>query len=152
MIKYLLIFGISLVLTGCQIPEKDDTADKDAILRLILQTEEMNRTGDAEGWVALFEEGAVYMPPNMPAVDTREGIVELAVSGFSAYRSEVEIEPLEIEIADDWAYVRSTVKGSAIPIAEGDTIDVDMKQLVIYRRQADGTWKIARLIGNKNSY
>lgn len=34
--------------------------------------------------------------------------------------------------------------------AGGDPIPIDIKQLVIYHRQIDGSWRIARLINNSN--
>jgi uncharacterized protein (TIGR02246 family) len=129
----------------------DADADASAIRALIQQTEKINNRGDADAWVALFEDGAVYMPPGMPEVTTREGLVEIANLGFSGAKTDVTIEPVEIRIMGDWAYARSHVKGTAKIRHSGETVPIDMKQIVVYHRQGDGSWKIARLIGNRNS-
>jgi uncharacterized protein (TIGR02246 family) len=144
---------IALMGFGCAADRtRDAGADAAAIRALIERTAEMNRQGDAAGWVSLFEAGAVYMPPNLPEVTTREALLEIAEAGFRQYVPDVTIVPHEVEVFGDWAFARSTVTGRALPRADGDTIAVDMKQIAIYHRQADGTWKIARLIGNWNRY
>ena len=112
----------------------------------------MNNVGDVEGWVALFEKGAVYMAAGQPAVTTREGLRDVAQAGFSSWRSNIQITPDEIVLSGDWAFARSHISGSVAPIAGGESIQIDMKQIVLYHRQPDGGWKIARLIGNSNTY
>jgi len=125
-------------------------ADTQAIRNLIARTAAMNNDGDVEGWVALFEDGAVYMPSGQPAVTTREGLREIASAGFTSWRSQIDLVPDEIIVAGDWAFARSTVTGTVTPAGGGDASPVDLKQLVVYHRQPDGTWRIARLIGNTN--
>jgi len=49
-------------------------ADIEAIRYLIQVTARMKNAGDIDGWVALFGEGAVYLPAGEPAVTTREGL------------------------------------------------------------------------------
>lgn len=131
--------------------ESDTAADEVAIRELIAQTAAANNVADTAGWVALFEDRAVYMPPGAPAVTTREGLQEMAAAGFGPYAADIQITPVEIVVSGDWAFARSHVTGTVTPRAGGDAIPVDLKQLVIYHRQRDGTWKIARLIGNRNS-
>ena len=51
----------------------------------------------------------------------------------------------------DWAFARSQMTGTVTSRTDGDIIPVDVKQLIIYHRQLDGRWKIARHINNGNS-
>lgn len=146
----LLLVTAGFQILGCRDSTRSVEADTEAIRALIESTEEMNRTGNADGWVSLFEDDAVYMPPGHPGTTTRAELMQMAESGFSQYVSEVDIRPDEIVVTDDWAFVRSTVQGVALPVVAGDTITVNMKQIAIYHRQLDGSWKIARLIGNSN--
>ncbi len=138
-------------LAGCNQAGHDTSADEAAIRELISQTVATNNAADTLGWVGLFEDSAVYMAPGMPEVTGRGNLVDVAAAGFGPYAAAVEITPLEIEILGDWAFARSHVSGSVTPRAGGDPIAVDVKQLVLYHRQPDGTWKIARLIMNSNS-
>lgn len=131
--------------------ESGTASDEAAIRELIAQTAAANNAADTLGWVALFEEGAVYMPPGAPEVSTRTGLKEMAEAGFGSYAADVQITPAEIVISGDWAFARSHVTGTVTPRAGGEAVPVDMKQLVIYHRQPDGGWKIARMINNRNS-
>lgn len=136
---------------GCSRASHNTDADEAAIRELVRQTAAANNAADTLAWVALFDEGAVYMAPGMPEVTGRDGLMDVAAAGFGPYAAAVKITPIEIEVLGDWAFARSHVSGSVTPRAGGDPIVVDSKQLVLYRRQLDGSWKIARLIMNSNS-
>ena len=143
----------ALVVSACAggSMQVDTAADEAAIRDLIRQTEVANNAADSLGWVALFDDDFVYMPPGAPEVTTDADLRAMAATGFGGYRADIRIEPVEITIVGDWAFARSNVSGSVTPRVGGDQIPVDVKQIVLYRRQADGSWKIARLIGNNNS-
>lgn len=123
--------------------------DVAAIETLIEGVAEANNAGDVERWVGYFAADAVYMPPGVPAVTTREGLVEIAEAGFR-HRSDVDIEPVEIRVFDDWAFARTEVSGTVTVQGSGEVVEVDTKQIVIYTRDEDGTWRIARMISNGN--
>lgn len=82
---------------GCTRPtaEVGTAADEAAIRQLIQQTAAENNAADSLGWVALFEDGAVYMPPGAPEVTTREGLLEAAAAGFGAYAAAIQITPAD---------------------------------------------------------
>lgn len=149
--------GIVLLLivacAACNTPatEPNAGADEAAIRDLIRRTAVANNDADTLAWVALFEANAVYMAPDMSEVTTREGLLGVAAAGFGRFAAEIEITPVEIVILSDWAFARSHVTGAVTPRTGGDPISVDVKQLALYHRQADGGWKIARLIMNANS-
>lgn len=156
------IFVLGTTLAGCVPPDTGTTAASDsasdasdadvaAIRDLIARTEAANKAADTLGWVALFEEGAVYMPPGAPAVTTREGLEETAAAGFGPWAADVRITPAEIVVDGDWAFARSDVSGTVTSREDGEAFPVDVKQIAIYHRQPDGSWKIARLITNSNS-
>jgi uncharacterized protein (TIGR02246 family) len=123
--------------------------DRSAIESLIEMTEAANNAGDVDAWVALFADDAVYMPPGAPAVTTREDLIEIAEAGFR-HQADVDIEPIEITVQGDWAFARSRATGSVTLDGSGEVVEVDVKQIVIYSREADGTWRIARMIMNSN--
>lgn len=144
-----LILLSPLLLHG-QTGEEEWTGDQRAVAELIERTAAANNAGDVEAWVALFTGDAVYMPPGSPAVTTREGLVEVAEAGFR-HRAEIRIEPVEIVVTGPWAYARNRVRGTVEVAGSGEVVDVDVKQIGIYRRTASGAWRIARLISNANS-
>lgn len=144
--------AVALVLTTGLARAQDAPDDEAAILALIEETQQANNAGDVERWVALFADDAVYMPPGVPAVTTQEELVETAEAGFRNQAS-IEIEPLEIEVVSDWAFARTEVSGSVEVAETGEVVSVDVKQLVIYRRDpATGEWRIARMMSNRNTF
>ncbi|MDH3570094.1 MAG: nuclear transport factor 2 family protein [Gemmatimonadota bacterium] len=143
---------VALVLTGlaCGDRAEPGAIDDSAIRELISTLQHVNNAGDITGWVELFTDDFVLMPANGVAVTTHEGLESTAVSSFSRYRYNITIAPVEIVVMDGWAFARTAVTGSVVPIGDRDPIRVDAKELLILRQQPDGGWKLARLIGNSN--
>ncbi len=48
----------------------------------------------------------------------------------------------EVEASGDWAFVRGTYTQTVTPKAGGAATLVDGKFLAIWKRQADGSWKM----------
>lgn len=145
---YRLLLAV-LAVPAIALAAPDPTRDGAAIRAVIESVESANNAGDVERWVGHFAADAVYMAPGAPAVTTREGLVEVARAGFR-HAAAIDIEPVEIEVVGDWAFVRAAVTGKVTLHRSGDVVEVDVKQLVIYRRQPDGQWKIARMMSNSN--
>lgn len=148
-----IVFAIGLLLAAVgpvDAQRAPTSSDRARIEALIEQTETANNEGDVETWVGLFATDAVYMPPNVPAVTTREGLIEIAEAGFR-HESSIDIQPLEIRVVGDWAFARTQVSGCVTVAGSGEVISVDTKQIVIYNRDPDGSWRIARLISNSNT-
>ncbi len=124
-------------------------ADVAAIQTLIDRATDVNNAGDITGWVELFADDMVYMPDGGPPVTTRDALEGAAVSHFSRYRPNLQSSTEEIQVLGDWAFARTTVSGTLTPRG-GNPIRVDRKEMAIYRRQPDGSWKVARLIGNSS--
>jgi uncharacterized protein (TIGR02246 family) len=133
---------------------RDPEADKAAIRAFISRAAKVNQSGDVAAWADFFAEGGSYMPPNGPEVTTRAGLQEVAARYFGEFQPKVVITPVEVEVFGDWAYAKTTVKGTLLPKGGGDaaleSIPVDGKEIAVYRRQQDGAWKLWRLIGNSN--
>jgi ketosteroid isomerase-like protein len=53
------------------------------------------------------------------------------------------IKSEETQVADDWGFDRGTYTYLITPKKEGESGFVDGKYLTIYKRQADGSWKIS---------
>lgn len=133
---------------------RDPEADKAAVRAFISRAAKVNQSGDPAAWTDLFAEGGIYMPANGPEVTTRAGLQEVAAGYFGEFQPKVVITPVEIEVFGDWAFAKTTVKGTLLPRTGGDPvpepIPVDGKEIAVYRRQQNGGWKLWRLIGNSN--
>ncbi|MDH4046165.1 MAG: nuclear transport factor 2 family protein [Gemmatimonadota bacterium] len=144
-----LIVGLSCAPTGPS--TADIAADSSAVAAVIGKLQAANNAGDVEAWVALFDDGAVYMPPGSPAVATRESLRQIAIAGFGQAQANVTLTPVEITIAGDWAFARVAVGGDVTLTADGRNLRIDMKEIAIFHRQSDGGWRVARLINNRNT-
>ncbi len=69
---------------------------------------------------------------------------------FEHTRFEEHWYPLETVVGGDWAYERGTFTVDATPKAGGETRKMRGNYLRIYRRQADGHWKMIRDMFNSD--
>jgi uncharacterized protein (TIGR02246 family) len=148
---------IAIVLALCSIQgctptpsAQDTTADIEAIRTFISRATEISRAGDAAAWADLFAEGGIFMPQDQPEATTRQALLASAQSRSDQFNSNIVITPLEIEVFGDWAFARTSLTGTNTPKAGGDAVQIDGKEIAIYRRELDGSWKLWRLIGNEN--
>lgn len=125
-------------------------ADSAAIVALIEEVEAANNAGDVERWVGLFASDFVYMAPGAAAVTSRAELRQVAETGFRN-QAAVDIEPVEIQVHGSWAFARNRVTGTVKLHGSERVVNVDVKQLVIYSRDAQGRWRIARFSSNSNS-
>lgn len=124
--------------------------DEEAIRELLSRTARANNEGDVEGWLAAFAPDAVYMPSGMPAVTDREELREVATSGFGSWDADIEIVPVDVTVSGEWAFARARVTGHVTSRSSGETIQIDNKELLVFRRYAEGGWRIYRMMINSN--
>jgi uncharacterized protein (TIGR02246 family) len=140
-----------LVLTEYLTKEKVDVeADIAAINELYNQYCLGANTGDLDLFLSCWDENGIQLPSNTPARIGKEQIREGMKPLFDLYIAELSITPEDIEVAGDWAFGRRTYTSTLIPKAGGATIYIDGKALTIFKRQADGSWKIFRDCFNYN--
>jgi ketosteroid isomerase-like protein len=65
--------------------------------------------------------------------------------------SNMTAEPVEIEIAGDWAYTREHFTATLTPSDGGSAILLDAKEIDIWRRGPDGEWRVSRAIFDSNT-
>lgn len=106
--------------------------------------------GDAQALAALFSEGAVLMPQNAPEIVGKDAIHALYESVFATHTIAGSGMMLEMQVAGEWAFFRSTYTLTALPKAGGKPMADRGKWLCIVQRQPDSSWKIARLIVNSD--
>ncbi len=92
--------------------------------------------------VELYLPDATVLRPNVPAVRGAAAIREFFVGLLDAGLSEVELEPLRVEMFSETGYEAGRCK-SLVPIAMGKRREERGKYLLILNRQPNGEWKIA---------
>lgn len=104
--------------------------------------------GNAEAWLALWDESGVQMPPGMPARSKEVLIRDIPKTFEVEPASYMEITPDESIIIGEWAFSRGNF--IAALSSQGNAANVDGKFMTVFRRQDDGSWKIYRHIMNSN--
>ena len=132
-------------------PVVDVEADIEAIKSLIDETSRAWNEGDYEGFVALFDEEIVILPPNKPTVSGIETIKSLYKTFFDSLELSVTITTEEIHVSGDLAYSLDIWKGSMMPKDGSEPIPFENKNLVIYKKQNDGSWKTLRAMFSSNT-
>lgn len=107
-------------------------------------------TGDAALYGSLWDDKAIRMDSDAPAVFGKAQIQAGAESRFSQFNAKITITNEETWVAGNWAFSRGTFTRSRTPKAGGETAVYDGKYLDILKKQADGSWKIFRDCYNSN--
>jgi len=110
-------------------------------------------TGNAQGWLSLYDAQGIQMRPDNPA----RARPELDAFVFSSWKARLDafdtrmsITPLEIVVAGEWAYSRGVYTQDLTAKSTGKTTHIDGKFLTILKQQDDGSWKIYRDCFNSN--
>ena len=97
-----------------------------------------------------YAEDAVVMMPNMPAWQGKSAIVD----GFTGFLGEYKLSngkptTTDVMIAGDLAIETGTFEWTITP-KKGAAVTDKGKYLTVWKKQADGTWKIIRDINNSD--
>ena len=110
--------------------------------------------GDFDGWISLWAEDGVQMPPDTPS---RVGTGEIRAgmkTAFDTMNLNVAIHRVdEARVDGEWGLTRCTYSLSMTPKGGGKTVEAmpDGKALTLYQKQSDGAWKIAYDCFNSNA-
>jgi uncharacterized protein (TIGR02246 family) len=136
----ILSFGF---LMGCQQAASDThAADEAAIRAADATTLKAAQAKDVDRAISNYAEDAVWLPPNAPSVQGKQAIRAgwsqlLAIPGLSI---DWHIEKVDISRSGDLAYTYYRYQ-MTIP-AQGRAITDHGKDLAVWKKQGDGSWKM----------
>ena len=120
------------------------------ISKVLAEIMAADNASDVERIVALYAEDAMLLPPSGPRVAGKTAIRQRYQQGFEKFRLEVSFLSEETQVTGDWAFDRGATRGRNVWHDGKAPTQFEHKYLMILKRQADGNWKIARLIWNGN--
>jgi ketosteroid isomerase-like protein len=149
----------ALIALGCGQPPADaesatarDTAsDRQAIEQVREREIGSFRAGAPDSGAATFAADAVLMAPDEPAVTGRDSIRAWLKRGTDQYRVDGRYTKADIVVAGDWAIERYDGELTLTPKAGGRPIQERFKGIHAYRREPDGSWRIAQDVWNRNA-
>lgn len=138
--------GLALIAcggTGGGGGKEADSGARAEIERLGRQWEEAANTGQVERLMEVYSPEAVILPPGGPTIEGSETIRELFRQEFERFDTKIAFTTTEIVIEGDMAYRRGGYVWRGTPRGTGQPLETRNKFLEIWKRQPDGSWRIA---------
>ena len=107
-------------------------------------------TRDLDAKLRLFTADAVLMAPGGQTVVGQQAIRAWHEAAWQENTNECSGTVDEVQVQGDWGFARGTFTAVLTPTSGGAPIQESGKFINIVRRQADGSWKLTRVIWNSN--
>jgi uncharacterized protein (TIGR02246 family) len=135
------------LIAGCESGSGNDATANDRarteIDSLGQQWEDAANTGQVDRLVEIYAPDAVILPPGGPVIEGSQTIRELFRQEFERFDTKLAFTTQEIEVEGDMAFRRGRYVWRGTPRLSGQAIETTNKFLEIWRRQPDGSWRIA---------
>lgn len=150
-----IVVGCMLVLAGCA--QGSGNAGKSAELAQLQQRIDADyiapfAAGDVDKWLDVLDQDVVGLHNKIPAMEGKEGLKQFA----TFVKQNLKVEKMSVKLtglrqSGDLAYTWGTYHSELLLRESGKPMPghkVDGKVLFVWKRQADGQWKIAVDMGN----
>jgi uncharacterized protein (TIGR02246 family) len=128
-----------------------DTKIEQALRDLDAQWSAAAGAKDLDKTVSFYSDDAIVMPPNAPSATTKEAIRSAWKEMLTTPGAAISWKATKVEVAKsgDLAYVSGTYE-EAMTDASGKPVKDHGKYVEIFKKQADGTWKVVADIWNSD--
>jgi len=134
----------SLIASAAFAAQAQTSAETAPISATVTSYEVAMNASNTDALIALYAEDGVLMPPFTHSVIGRAAVREAYVAGSKVFALHVKFIIAEVvQMAPDWAFVRTNSAGTMKINATGATSDEANQELFILRKES-GEWKIAR--------
>jgi ketosteroid isomerase-like protein len=132
-------------------PERDTSADQQSVSQVGERELSAFSAGDIDGNLATLTQDVVMMPPNEQLLTGSAGVRSWLRRVHDQFTINARYTESHVDVAGDWAIQRYVGVGTITPKKGGSPIEERFKGIHIYRRQPDGSWRIAQDIWNSDS-
>lgn len=149
----IIVASVFLTIISSIIVFAGDEADafRAAVQRIWDTYSAANVAGDTASYIDLCDENIIKMGPNRPALFGKAALEKRKRKGHKKWNYESQdIKIEETQVFGDYGFARGTYTATLTAKTGGKTRKVDGKYLTIFKRQADGSWKIFRDCYNSN--
>jgi uncharacterized protein (TIGR02246 family) len=126
----------------------EQTTEKTAIEKLLFSYRDALNTSDVNKVLPLYTSDGVFMPSNAPSSIGQEQVKAAYEFVFSQIQLNIEFYIDEIVVNGDYAFARTTSKGTTLIHANKQTVAEENRELFVLQK-TNGQWKIARYMFNK---
>lgn len=146
-----LALAAAPVLALAQRTRPDPKADEAAIRATLAKAVEAHRTGSADLWLQTATNDVVLMLNGDTAMKGKAKVGAYVRNFFATTKSDLQPRIVDVQISGDVGIVRTEDSGTFTPKAGGAPIPLSMKELIVFRREADGAWRGAFISVSNNS-
>jgi ketosteroid isomerase-like protein len=147
---FLTLF-LSMFVLGCNKSQSDTTAESSALLQTDIQFSKTSvAKGAAEAFYEFMDDSSVSLSPNSDPLTGRDKIHERMLSGENDYTLSWMPEKADVAHSGDLGYTWGTYELS-FKAEDGTPQARHGKYLNVWRKQADGSWKLLVDIGNQST-
>jgi len=129
------------------------TLDKREVDRFARDFEDLFYRGDSAAMASYYAEDAKLMAQDEEIIEGRPAIERFFRTTCEVARTvkmERTIDVQEVEASGGLGYVRGVVT-LRIPAAEGQATKITFKYVTLWRREAEGGWRLVVDISNRNA-
>jgi uncharacterized protein (TIGR02246 family) len=126
----------------------EQTTEKTAIEKVLFSYRDALNTSDVNKVLPLYTNDGVFMPSNAPSAIGQEQVKAAYEFVFSQIQLNIEFYIDEIVVNGDYAFARTTSKGTTLIHANKQTVAEENRELFVLQK-TNGQWKIARYMFNK---
>jgi uncharacterized protein (TIGR02246 family) len=119
-----------------------------AIEKLLFLYRDALNASDVTKILPLYTKEGIFMPSNAPTSAGQEQVKSAYDFVFSTIKLNIEFFIDEIVQIGDYAFARTTSKGTTLIHANGATVPEENRELFVLRKE-NGSWKIDRYMFNK---
>ena len=126
----------------------ETTTETTTIEQLFFNYRDALNASDVSKILSLYTQEGVFMPSNAPTSVGHEQVKSAYEFVFNTIQLNIEFFIDEIIVNGDYAFARTTSKGTTLIHASGETVPEENRELFVLQKE-NGTWKIARYMFNK---
>ncbi|HQQ96327.1 MAG TPA: SgcJ/EcaC family oxidoreductase [Cyclobacteriaceae bacterium] len=157
--KQFIIISALFVVAACQSKTENQTnlsnnnsmertTERLAIEKLLFSYRDALNASDVSKVLSLYTNDGVFMPSSAPSAIGQEQVKAAYEFVFSQIQLHIEFYVDEIVVHGDYAFARTTSKGTTLIHANGQTVPEENRELFVLQKMG-GQWKIARYMFNK---
>jgi uncharacterized protein (TIGR02246 family) len=123
----------------------ETAGEKAAVMSLLSSYEAALNGSNAAAVMPLYAEDGVFMPPNNQSAVGAATVRQAYDAVFKAIKLNLKFTVAEVvQVAPNWAFARTNSAGTVTVNATGAKSAEANQELFIFKKGADGAWKIAR--------
>jgi len=148
--RTILIMAAIISMNACQTKSSENQieSEKQEIKTLLLTYRDALNASDVSKVLSLYTEDGIFMPSKAPTSIGTEQVKGAYEFVFSNIELSIEFYIDEIIVNGEYAFARTTSKGTTLIRATGETVPEENRELFVLQKE-NGSWKIDRYMFNK---